>query len=321
MKSDFATVLIFAVLVLSTLSVAQKSEGPSAQCSLAVVSSLTAGKQKVCDGKLVKEMARRGSVFEQNELGIASMLVIAPGYSQKEALHWFERAALRGYAPAQVNLAVMYANGWATSPNYGAAVYWLREAANQGFARAYYNLGVLYLNGQGVRQDYKEAFTWFEKGAKAGDSSAATNLGYFYDRGLGCDRDATTAVFWYRKAANAGNPLAENNLADMYLNGEGVPKDNREAFTWFQKAAADGSTDARIKLGSMYAQGLGVTKDPQTAYRWVLAASLAGDKRGDRLLASLEKQLNAEQVSAVREEIRKESMIRRTLIAQNAFVQ
>jgi len=321
MKRDFAAVIAVELLVLSAICVAQKSKSKSEQCSLAVLSNLTPSTQKVCDGKLVKEMASRGHVFEQNQLGIASMLAIGPDYSQKEALHWFERAAVRGYAPAQVNVAVMYANGWATPRNYGAALRWLREAADQKFARAYYNLGILYMNGGGVPQDYKEAFAWFEKGAKAGDSSAATNLGYFYDRGLGCDRDATTAVFWYRKAADAGNPLGENNLADMYMNGEGVPRDDGEAFKWFQKSAADGSTDARIRLGYMYSQGLGATKDLQTAYYWVLSASITGDKRGDELLASLEKQLTAEQVSAVREEIRKGSLIRRAPIAQNTFVQ
>jgi len=99
-------------------------------------------------------------------LGIASILAIGPDCGEKEALKWFEQAAQRGYAPAEVNLAVMYANGWGTPANYGAALRWLRAAAEQGFARAYYNFGILFLQGQGVRQDYSEAFRWFQKGQR-----------------------------------------------------------------------------------------------------------------------------------------------------------
>lgn len=321
MKSDFA--ILVALLLLTAITSAQNSESKKSeeQCSLAVVSRMTESQGKVCDSHVVQEMALRGHVFEQNQLGIASMLAIGPDYSEKEALQWFERAALLGYAPAQVNLAVMYANGWATPTNYGSALQWLHQAANQGFARAYYNLGILSMNGQGVRQDYKEAFAWFQKGAEAGDSNAETNLGYLFDQGLGCDRDPKTAVFWYRKAASAANPLGENNLADMYLRGEGVPRNDAEAFKWFQKAAAHGSTGARIKLGYMYSQGLGTAKDLQTAYSWVLSASLAGDKRGDDLLSSIAKQLTDQQLSAGREQVRKMSVPPHSPIAQNTFVQ
>ena len=72
---------------------------------------------RVCDGKLVQKMAKNGHGFEQNQLGIASILAIGPDYSEKEALRWFEQAAQRGYAPAEVNLAVMYINGWGTPVN------------------------------------------------------------------------------------------------------------------------------------------------------------------------------------------------------------
>jgi len=104
------------------------------QCSMAVVSRLVSSQQKVCDTTLVQDMARRGHAFEQNQLGLASILAIGPDFNEKEAVKWFEHAAQRGYAPAQVNLAVMYINGWGTSTNYGTALRWLHAAADQGFA-------------------------------------------------------------------------------------------------------------------------------------------------------------------------------------------
>lgn len=281
----------------------QTSTPANDQCSVAVVSRFVDPKAPTCDIKTAERMARNGNLYQQNQLGIASMLAIGSDFSRKDALAWFQQAAQRGYSPAEVNLAVMYINGWGTNPNYGIAQLWLRRAADQHFARAYYNLGILYLEGKGVHQDNAEAFRWFQKGAEAGDSSAQTNLGYMYDLGLGCEKNILTAASWYRRAADAGNPLGENNLADLYLRGQGVAQDDAQAFRWFQKAADQGHTGARIKLGYMYAEGRGTAKDPETGYFWISAASAAGDNRGAELLHALEQQLNAKQIAEARDRV------------------
>jgi hypothetical protein len=294
--------------------------GVDQQCSLAVVSRELRAHQKVCDSGIVQEMARKGQVFQQNQMGIGSILAIGPDYNSKQAVSWFQRAAQQGYAPAEVNLAVMYANGWGTKVDYGTALHWFRAAADQGFARAYYNLGILYMEGKAVRQDYGEALRWFQKGANAGDSSAQTNLGYMYDQGLGCARNVVTAGAWYRKAAETGNPLAQNDLADMYLRGEGVGQSDDEAFRLFQEAAAEGQTGARIKLGYMYAQGRGTKRDPQTAFAWVKAASMAGDPRGKELLRSLETTLTPEQVTRAEQWANSLMTTTESQISASAFV-
>ncbi len=275
------------------------------QCSLAIVTRQPVNSGRICDPKTVRYLAQHGRIFEQNQMGMASMLVIGPGYDPSEALQWFEQAARRGYAPAQVNLAVMYINGWGTAPNYGVALHWLLEAAHQRYARAYYNLGILYQEGQGVTKDPAEALRYFRKGAEAGDSSAQTNLGYMYDSGIGVAKDRQAAVTWYRKAADNGNALAQNNLADLYLRGEGVPQDDATAFRLFEQAAAQGQTGARIKLGYMYSTGRGTAKDLVAAYGWITAASIAGDNRGSDLLRSLGSQLSADQIAQGKENARK----------------
>ena len=53
---------------------------------------------------------------------------------------------------------------------------WYRKAAEQGYADAQYNLGILYANGQGVTQDYAEAARWYRKAADQGDAIAQINL-------------------------------------------------------------------------------------------------------------------------------------------------
>jgi TPR repeat protein len=239
-----------------------------------------------CDLSALEVSAREGQVDAQNQLGLVSAL-LGKGTDIRQARHWFEKAARRGYAPAQVNLAVIYINGWGTAQNYGAALNWLTAAAKQGALRAYADLGVLYMNGWGVRRDYAEARKYLELAAKAGDSGAQSNLGYLYDGGLGVVQDYALAAHWYHLAAENGHALGQHNLAVMFLRGQGVRQSYQQAFYWFEKAAQQGNTGARIDLGFLLMNGLGTAKDPVAAYAWILAASTTGDHRGDDYLAAL----------------------------------
>jgi len=47
---------------------------------------------------------------------------------------------------------------------------WYLLAAEQGFANAQYNLGVMYANGEGVPEDDKQAVKWFRLAAEQGNA-------------------------------------------------------------------------------------------------------------------------------------------------------
>ena len=64
--------------------------------------------------------------------------------------------AAQGYASAQYNLGLMYANGRGVVQDYTEAMKWYRLAAVQGAASAQYNLGLKYYFGEGVVQDYSQ---------------------------------------------------------------------------------------------------------------------------------------------------------------------
>ena len=91
-------------ILLLAVPAAWAQSAPTEQCSLAVVSRWVGADRRVCDSKIVHEMALRGHAFEQNQMGIASVLAIGPDYTAKEALTWFGQAAQRGYAPARLTL-------------------------------------------------------------------------------------------------------------------------------------------------------------------------------------------------------------------------
>jgi uncharacterized protein len=253
-----------------------------------------------CNLAELRLAANSGRVYAQNQLGLLSALQMDRGHDIREARIWFEKAARRGYAPAQVNLAVTYLNGWGTPQNYGAALNWLNAAAKQGHPRAYANLGILFANGWGVRRDYAEALKYFQLAAAAGDSGAQANLGYLYDGGLGVVQDYAAAARWYRLSADQGNALGENNLADLFLRGLGVQQSYSDAFYWFQKSAQQGYTAASIKLGFLLMNGLGTHKDLLAAYSSFLSASQTGDHRGDEYLRVLESELSPQQLAQVR---------------------
>lgn len=293
-----AGALMLAATLVALAASAQTSESlPGNTCVSAEMVRLLAregNSVRVSSGSVLVSQ-KPGS--RENEKGIALTRASNTARTLQAAYQWFEKGARRGYAPAEVNLAVVSLAGWGTAPNAGTALYWLREAARQGYALAYFDLGILYLNGCGVQQDYHEAFRLFKQGANAGNSAAQMNLGYLYDHGLGVAQDREQAAQWYSKAAESGLAQAQNNLADLYLRGEGVARDESEAFSWFQKAAQQGHTGARIMLGSMYAEGRGTAKNVQAAYEWISAASLQGDTRGSGILRELEQQLTGEQVA------------------------
>ncbi len=81
------------------------------------------------------------------------------------ALRELRPLAEQGVAEAQLNLALMYANGRGVPQEYAEAMKWYRKAAEQGHAEAQVNLGIMYQNGKGVPQDYVQAYMWFNLAA------------------------------------------------------------------------------------------------------------------------------------------------------------
>ena len=92
------------------------------------------------------------------------------------AAQWYEKAALRGYAPAQSDLGYCYSNGYGMAKDPEKAVYWFEKAAVQGDVRAQYELGQCYRVGYGVKKDKKQAKAWLKKAAKGGDQDAKAAL-------------------------------------------------------------------------------------------------------------------------------------------------
>jgi hypothetical protein len=171
------------------------------------------------------------------------------------AFQVWKQLAEQGNAPAQHNLAILYAEGQGVPQDHAEALKWYRRAASRGHAAAQLSLGVLYDRGQGVPQSLSRAMKWYRKAAEQGNAVAQITLGRTYSDGLGgVPQNYWQAVKWYRLAAEQNVPVAQTNLGIIYEHGRSVPQDYVQAYKWFSLAAATGNLDAAKKRDAVSAK-------------------------------------------------------------------
>jgi hypothetical protein len=120
---------------------------------------------------------------------------------------------------------------------YGKAAEIYRKAAEQGYAPAQIQLAALYAKGQGVALDNAKAMEWATKAAVAGNAEAQGWIGAKYFEGKIVAKNPAKAIEWLEKAAMQGHVIATLLLASMYQNGKDVPADPAKAKYWLERAA------------------------------------------------------------------------------------
>ncbi len=205
----------------------------------------------------------------------------------REAAEWYRKSAVAGFAPAQNELGVLYANGLGVEKSFEQAVAWVRRAAERGVAAAQLNLAVFLAEGPESVRDRYGAVAWYLKAAEAGSPLAQNNLSALYVEGDGVDRDLAESVRWVRRAAEAGEATAEYNLGLAYEIGSGIEADPREARNWFRRAAEHGLAAGQYKLGTFLAEGRGGESDPAAARLWLRKAAEQGHDLAQERLAAL----------------------------------
>jgi TPR repeat protein len=145
-------------------------------------------------GKATVKAANRGNARSQAELGrllflSAARLEILEGASADDdtvaamwadALRYWEGAAEKGVAAAQVQCGMIYAAGDRSVPqNWTTAAKWYRKAAEAGERGAQWDLGLCYYYGRGVGRDVAQGMVWFRKSAAQGcvDAVVAVQTG------------------------------------------------------------------------------------------------------------------------------------------------
>jgi len=235
---------------------------------------------------LLMPLVELGFAPAQVNLGLMYQEGKAFPRDDKQAVFWYQKAADQGDRQAQYNLGVMYEKGRGVSKDDQQAVSWYQKAAEQGLAHAQHNLGNMYFYGNGVPQDDQQAVSWYQKAADQGLAQARYFLGLMYEKGNGVPQNDQQAVSWYQKAADQGIAEAQYNLGLMYEKGKGVPKDDKQAVSWYHRAADQGLTQAQYNLGFMYRNGDGVPQDDKQAIHWFQKAAEQGHADAKHVLES-----------------------------------
>lgn len=163
-------------------------------------------------------------------------------------------------------------------------------------SRADYEQGV----NAAFEGDYATAYREFSIAAEEGLALAQYNLGILFFTGQGVERDADAAYRWTAAAAAQGHIAAQFNLATLLITGEGTAKDVEPAVEWYSQAAKAGHPEAASELASLYSDGSDVDRDRITAHAWAEYAVLNKAEGAAALLKSIERKLDAAELSAAR---------------------
>jgi uncharacterized protein len=237
---------------------------------------------------LLYPLAEGGDTFAQTNIGYMLSQGIGVGKNEKEAIKWYEKAALKGDSNAQFNIGSMCETGRGVEQSYEKALEWYTKSAEQGNAFAQANLGSLYYKGSGVNTNYETAIYWYTRSAEQGYSLAQNFLGLMYINGLGVKKDLDKGYKWILKAAEQGlgvaqenayvicyeaaqddNPGAMHNLAYMCLNGWSGKQDPNKCVKLLEMAAERGFAPSASALAQIYKNGsYGLGTDQGKSFYW-----------------------------------------------------
>lgn len=242
---------------------------------------------------LLLPLAEGGDAYAQINIGYMLSQGLGVIRNEREAIRWYEKAAIKGDSDAQYNIGSMYETGRGTKQDYKKALEWYTRSAEQGNAYAQANLGSLYYNGNGVEIDYKKAVSWYTKSAEQGYPHAQNFLGYMYYNGLGVKKDLDKGYKWILKAAEQGLEVAQenayaicydaaknndnigamHNLAYMCLNGWSGRQNPDSCIKLLEMAAEKGFAPSALALVKIYKEGLyGIASDQEKASYWEVKA-------------------------------------------------
>jgi uncharacterized protein len=157
----------------------------------------------------------------------------------------------QGNPKAEYYMGFLYAQGNGVSQSMDKAIDWWKKAAAQNYAPAELNLGMVYESGQGgIEKNPQEAANWYRKAAALGDTQAETSLGDMYVTGRGVAKDPREAAKLYKAAVAKGYAPAFASFGYLYETGAGVPKDPVKAHMYYNVAAATSTGSVADKATS-----------------------------------------------------------------------
>lgn len=221
-------------------------------------------------GPTPEELVEQGKNHLENE-----------NYTQ--AMTCFQKAAEKGNAEAEYNIANLYGDGLGIEADIETAAEWLKKSAEKDYPEAQNVLAILYYKGMGVPQDFEKAAKWAKKAAACDMAEAQFVLANLYADGKGVPQDYNKAAELFLKVEKKGGDVAKEAqtvLFVMYLEGLGVPQNDDKAVEMLRKASGISLAEAQFRLGELYDRGnkeLGIASDTEKATKWYRKAAENGN--------------------------------------------
>lgn len=93
--------------------------------------------------------------------------------------------------------------------------FYAKRAADRGDARAQFDLALMYVEGNGVIKNKRMAFNLLHKAARKNHTEAKFYMGLSFLNGIGVKKQAQLARYWFKLAAKAGHSKAMAHLASV----------------------------------------------------------------------------------------------------------
>ncbi len=166
MRGRLLTILTASMLALAVSSASAESEGDNAYRRGDYAGAMAEWQQVAQAGDATASY-RIGQLYRQGE-GLRYR-------DFEKAVYWYQRAAGRGYIPAQYEVARLQFEGLVVPRDIDEMMYWLWRAALNGHAASQVMLGCVYEYGEpGVAANYSEALKWYLVAAKSGPPELQT---------------------------------------------------------------------------------------------------------------------------------------------------
>lgn len=220
------------------------------------------------------------------------------------------KAANQDHLPSFAGVGYLYNVGMGTAKDLAKAIGWFRKAAERGHAISQFNLAKLLIAEETPLQpgvpdlaaQHQEGLEWLRKAAAQGQGDAKTTYGIILMNGdMGLQRDPAAAAKEYLiPAADSGNTEAMNALGTLYQRGNGVARDQAAAEVLFRKAAMAGNVKAQANLGEHLDPSSKKEASRIEAFAWLFIAEQAKNAYAKKILQNKLPATSPEDVAAAR---------------------
>jgi TPR repeat protein len=150
---------------------------------------------------------------------------------------------------------MLYESGTGVVKNPGTALKYWEKAAERGSAIAQQNLARRYRSGDGVPKDPAKAVEYYQKAADQENGAAMAGLAWMYRLGEGVVKDPQKALGLSQRAAAVGYSITQADLVKLYASNPSAP-DPALVATWEAGTGADRMTWKVDKDGKYALDGL-----------------------------------------------------------------